>query len=146
VHLAVVGDGELRAELEQQARELDLTDRVHFTGWILDVAAVYRDVDAVVLSSRNEGTPVALIEAAAAGRPVVATDVGGVRAVVDDGITGLLAPAGEPHALAQRVRAVVADPGLGSRMGRAGRRKVGDRFGLERLLADMRQLYDELLA
>ncbi|MFN2526114.1 MAG: glycosyltransferase, partial [Actinomycetota bacterium] len=79
VHLAVMGDGELRPSLEARARELGLGRRVHFTGWWTDVAAAIADVDAVVLSSRNEGTPVSLIEALAGGRPVVATDVGGTR-------------------------------------------------------------------
>lgn len=146
VHLALVGDGELRTALQQQAVDLGLADRVHFTGWMSDVAAVNRDIDVAVLSSRNEGTPVALIEAAASSRPSVATDVGGVRAVVDDGVTGFLVPPGEPEALARKVAEVLGDPQLQRRMGAAGRDRVRLRFGHERLLDDVRRLYDELLA
>ena len=146
VHLAVVGDGELRSALEQQAKDLGLAGRVHFTGWITDVAAVYRDIDVAVLSSRNEGTPVALIEAGASGRPSVATDVGGVRAVVEDGVTGYLVPPAETEVLARRVEALLGDPQLRRRMGMAGRERVRHRFGHERLLDDVRALYDELLA
>jgi glycosyltransferase involved in cell wall biosynthesis len=79
VHLALVGDGELRRQLHDLVATLGLIDRVHFTGWRTDLPALLADVDAVLLTSRNEGTPLALIEAAAAARPVIATDVGGVR-------------------------------------------------------------------
>ncbi len=94
LHLAVLGDGELRATLEALAHEIGISDRTHFTGWWTDVPSAMADLDVAVLSSRNEGTPVALIEALAAGRPVVATDVGGVRHVVQDGETGWLCRCG----------------------------------------------------
>src|SRR5207245_2820341 len=80
-HFVVAGDGALRPAMESSAKEM-LGDRVHFLGWATDLPALYGALDVVVLTSRNEGTPVALIEAAAAGRPVVATAVGGVPAVV----------------------------------------------------------------
>jgi glycosyltransferase involved in cell wall biosynthesis len=146
VHLAVVGDGERRAELEGRARALGVADRVHFTGWWSDVPAVLADLDVVALSSRNEGTPVALVEALAAGRPVVATDVGGVRSVVRDGVTGILVPPGDPARLAAGLSTLAHDPELRARMGAAGRADVPARFGQERLLADVRSLYRELTA
>lgn len=143
-HLAVVGDGERRRELEELARTLGTADRVHFAGWWSDVPAALADLDVVALSSRNEGTPVALVEALAAGRPVVATDVGGVRSVVRDGVSGILVPPDDPSRLAAALGTLVRDPELRSRMGAAGRADVPARFGQERLLADMRSLYREL--
>jgi glycosyltransferase involved in cell wall biosynthesis len=143
VHLAVLGDGELRAELEARTIALGLADRVHFTGWWADVASAMVDLDVVVLSSRNEGTPVALIEAAAAGRASVATDVGGVRTVVRDGINGLVVPPAAPRPFADAVRALLADPERRAAMGEAGR-AISREFEADRLVADIRALYAEL--
>ena len=146
VHLAVIGDGELRAPLEAASRDMGLADRVHFTGWWMDMASAISDLDVVVLTSRNEGTPVALIEAAAAGIPVVATDVGGVGAVVEHGVTGLLAPPADAPTVAAHIALLLVDPGARLRMGKAGRERVRDRFGQRRLLDDVRALYAELLS
>lgn len=142
-HLAVLGDGELRADLEAHTRRLGLADRVHFTGWWIDVATAMADLDLVVLSSRNEGTPVALIEAGASERAVVATDVGGVRAVVHDGVNGTIVPAADAAALASAIRDLLADPDRRASMGRAGR-EHSRQFGRDRLVSDIRSLYDEL--
>lgn len=144
VHLAVVGDGELRWSLEARVRQLHLADRVHFTGWMTDVAGVVSDCDVVVLTSRNEGTPVSLIEAAAAGRPVVATRVGGVCTVVEHGATGFLARSGDPEQFATMVQLLLDDPEARRRMGDAGRVHVRERFSQERLLRNIRDLYAEL--
>ena len=145
LHLAVLGDGELRATLEALAHELGISDRTHFTGWWTDVPSALADLDLVVLSSRNEGTPVALIEALAAGRPVVATDVGGVRHVVQDGETGWLCGTGDSAGLARLMRQVISEPETAARLAEAGRLRVAARFGYERLLAEHRSLYEELL-
>jgi glycosyltransferase involved in cell wall biosynthesis len=143
-HLAVIGDGELRPELEAEVGRLDLGDRVHFIGWSDDLAADVSDLDLVVLSSRNEGTPTALVEAAAAAKAVVATDVGGVRTVVRDGETGLLVPPADGAALAGAVRRLLGDEALRRRMGAAARPWVQDRFGEGRLVADIRALYSSM--
>lgn len=143
-HLAVVGDGELRSTLEARCRDLGIAHRVHFTGWRLDVPEIMADLDVVALSSRNEGTPVSLIEAAACARAVVATDVGGVRTVVTDGETGLLVPAGDPPALAAALDRALGNVALRERMGAEGRVR-SHRFDDERLVADIRSLYRELL-
>lgn len=145
LHLAVLGDGELRADLESRATLPDLRGRVHFTGWWHDVPAALSDLDVVILTSRNEGTPVSLIEAGACARPVIATAVGGVRSVVRDGQTGLLAAAGDASALAEALRRLTNDPGLCASFGQAGRAYVRDRFDQERLVSDVRALYEELL-
>lgn len=144
-HLAVVGDGELRDDLEAEAAGLGLQNRVHFTGWRHDLAADIADLDVVVLTSRNEGTPVALIEALAAARPVVATDVGGVKSVVKHGTSGLLAPAGESTAIAGLVQRLLKDRSEAARMGAAGRRHVEQTFGARRLVEAIRELYRGLL-
>ena len=145
VHLAVLGDGELRARLEDRGRELGIDARVHFTGWWSDVPAALADLDVVVLSSRNEGTPLALVEALAAARPVVATDVGGVRHVVQDGETGWLAVPGDAAQLATMLRRALTEAVLASRMAAEGRRRVAQRFGGARTVESHRALYRELL-
>jgi glycosyltransferase involved in cell wall biosynthesis len=145
LHLAVLGDGELRSTLEALASELGISDRTHFAGWWTDVPSALADLDVVVLSSRNEGTPVALIEALAAGRPVVATDVGGVRHVVQDGETGWLCGPADAVGLARLLRQVISEPEIAADMAEAGRLRVAARFGYERLLAEHRSLYEELL-
>jgi glycosyltransferase involved in cell wall biosynthesis len=146
VHLAVVGDGDERPALEARAAALGVGDRVHFTGWATDVAGVMADLDVVVLTSRNEGTPVSLIEAAASGRPAVATRVGGVPLVVRDGATGWLAPPGQPDEVARLLRRLLDDPAARRTMGEAARVHVRERFSSERLLRDARVLYEGLLA
>lgn len=145
VHVAVMGDGELRGGLESLTRDLGIEERVHFTGWVHDVAAAVSDLDLVVLTSRNEGTPVALIEAHAAGIAAVATDVGGVEAVVEDGRTGRLVAPGDGAALAGAIAGLLADPSTRRAMGVAGRRRVAERFHQRRLVDDVGNLYAELL-
>jgi glycosyltransferase involved in cell wall biosynthesis len=147
LHLAVLGDGELRGQLEARARELGISGRTHFLGWWADTPGALADLDVVALSSRNEGTPVTLIEALAAARPVVATDVGGVRHVVQPNETGWLCPAGDPAALAALLeRAVFSDRDTAARLGAEGRRRARARFGAERMLAGYFSIYQELLS
>lgn len=143
-HLAVLGDGPLRAELEALARAPSLRGRVHFTGIWADVAGALADLDLVALTSRNEGTPVSLIEAAAAARASVATDVGGVRTVVEDGVTGLLAPAGDVSAIAAAITRLLADRPLAVRYGAAARARAAQ-FTADRLVAEIGTLYEELV-
>ena len=138
----IAGDGELRPMLEAEAESLG--DRVRFLGWVKELPALYAALDVVALTSLSEGTPVALIEAAAAGRPVVATDVGGVSEVVEAG--GYLAPSGDGGALADAIESLLADPTLRARMGAAGREGLADRYSAERMGTAMAELYRELLA
>ena len=145
VHVAIVGDGPCRPDLEAQARELGIGDRIHFLGWRSDIAALLSDVDVVVLTSRNEGTPVALIEALACARAVVSTDVGGVRSVVQHEQTGLLVPAGDASAVASAVARLLASPELRMRYGEVGREYVRSHFSHERLLLDIALLYEDLI-
>ncbi|MFI5371468.1 MAG: glycosyltransferase family 4 protein [Candidatus Eisenbacteria bacterium] len=142
----IVGDGELRGELERTVREHGLSDRVYFLGWRRDLDVIYADLDVVALTSNNEGTPVAVIEAMAAGRPVVSTRVGGAVDVVEDEGTGLLVPAGDATAFTRAVLRLLADPALRARLGARGRELALARYDSARLVADVRRLYLELLA
>lgn len=142
--LAVLGDGDRRAELSRMAEQLGVAQRTHFVGWWADVPGALADLDVVALSSWAEGTPVALIEASAAARPVVATDVGGVRAVVDDGVSGRLVEPGDVEGLAAALDACLADRQAAARMGRAGRALVRQRFDAEAAVNALGALYREL--
>lgn len=146
VHLAVLGDGELRDALEAQVSSLGLGCRVHFTGWWHDMPSALADIDVAVLTSRNEGTPMALIEAAAAGTPAVATDVGGVGDVVLDGRTGLVVGPGDATGVAAALQALLGNPRRRERMGLAGREHVKNHFGLRASLQRVAELYDSLLS
>lgn len=145
VHFVVAGDGELREALEERGRA-ELGERIHFLGWVMDLAPLYGALDVVVLTSKNEGTPVALIEAAAAGLPAVATHVGGVGDVVRDGTTGFLITPGDAEGVASRVTELIEAPELRRQLGREGRAHVRTRFTQDRLINDMAELYRDLLA
>lgn len=143
---ALVGDGEDRPALEALANELGLDGSVRFVGWREDLAPVYGDLDVVVNASRNEGTPVALIEALAASRPVVATRVGGTPDLLGDGERGSLVAAGDAPALAQAILDALAGSEAVRRRARAGREHVLARHSSERLVRDVDALYRELRA
>jgi glycosyltransferase involved in cell wall biosynthesis len=145
VRFSLVGDGPERTSLEAEAQALGLQDAVCFHGWRRDLPAVYGDLDVVVNASRNEGTPVALIEALAAGRPVVATAVGGTPDVLAAGTHGTLVPAQDAEALAAAIEATLAAPPSAERAA-AARAHVLARYGVPRLLGDLADLYRELLA
>jgi glycosyltransferase involved in cell wall biosynthesis len=117
-----------------------------FLGYQEDVAPFYAAFDAMILPSGNEGTPVSAIEALAAGRPVVATRVGGVPDVVRDGEDGFLVDTGDVDMLADRLARLAEDPKLRAAMGEAGRSRVLARYSVERLIDDVDRLYRSLLA
>jgi glycosyltransferase involved in cell wall biosynthesis len=144
-HFLVVGDGELRAELEALAAGMEISPRVHFTGWRSDLSDIYAGLDVAVCCSRNEGAPMAIIEACAAGLPVAATRVGGIPDIISNGLNGYLVESGDWSALAAAVRSILSSPERGRAMGARGRDLVLQRFGTERLVLDLRQLYARLL-
>jgi glycosyltransferase involved in cell wall biosynthesis len=141
-----VGDGEERPALEAECRALGLDDAVTFFGWRRDLEAVYGDLDVVVNASLNEGTPVALIEALAAARPVVATRVGGTPDLLREGARGRLVPPGDPRALADAVLETLEGSEAARLRAQAGREHVLDHHSAERLVRDVDALYRELLA
>jgi glycosyltransferase involved in cell wall biosynthesis len=144
VRLAVTGDGELRASMERLATDLELAGAVSFLGVRDDPERVIAAADIAVLTSDREGTPIALIEAAAASRPAIATDVGGVRDVVTPQ-TGILVPAGDHVAFGRALSELAASASARSRMGDAARAHAFARFSAERLIDGHQRLYEELV-
>lgn len=153
----IVGDGELHDEVLGTARQLGLhvlegtarsheRDTLYFTSWRKDIDVVMAGLDVNVLTSFNEGTPVSLIEAQASGTPVVSTDVGGVRDVVRDEVTGFIVPLADEDALAERLTRLATDHELRHHMSGLGWDVVGEAFHYTRLVSDMAQLYGRLLA
>jgi glycosyltransferase involved in cell wall biosynthesis len=145
VWFLVVGDGELRSELKASEDAVALSDRLIWTGFERDIPAICFASDVVALTSDSEGTPVALIEAQAAGLPVVSTPVGGVETVVLDRESGLICEA-SPPALSQGLANLLENPERRRRYGERGREHCLERFTLERLVDDLDRLYRRLLA
>lgn len=141
VMFVIAGDGELRHDLEVQIERSGLGGCVTLLGFWPDLREVYAAADVVALSSWSEGTPVALIEAAAAGRPVVATRVGGVPDVVVDGETGLLVDAGDSAQLAAAILRLVSDTASASGLGEAGRKRACDLYSIEASAAATLEAY-----
>jgi glycosyltransferase involved in cell wall biosynthesis len=144
--LCLVGDGPDREHLERRAHELGIARRCLFVGYQDDVAPYYEAIDALLLPSGNEGTPVSVIEALAAGRPAVATRVGGVPDVVRDGVDGFLVDVGDATSLAERLADLAREPARRAEMGRDGRERVLQRYAVDRLVDDVDALYRELLS
>ena len=138
----IVGDGELRAEIEATISALGLRDSVTITGWQRDMPAVYGDLDLLVLTSHNEGTPLTIIEALAVGVPVVATAVGGVPDLLEHGRLGRLAPRGDADALAEAIVTSLRAPSVPSSV----RALIAERYGIDRLVRDLDRLYRGILA
>ncbi len=138
--LLVAGGGDLLGTVRHRAH-----DRVHVLGWRDDVPALMAAADVVVLSSAMEGSPIALIEAALLGRPAAATDVGGVRSVVEHGVTGLLVPPDDAHKLGGALLTLLSDSAMRERFGATARSRARGRFGVERMIVAHRALYADLL-
>ncbi len=145
--LLLVGRGALQAETEAMVQSLDLTDAVRFLGVRRDVAEVMSAADGYVMSSAWEGMPMVLLEAAAAGLPIVTTAVGGNREVVEDEVSGYVVPPDQPDALGQAMLRVMGlSDGARRAMGSAGQARVQSRYGLARVAERWEALYVEALA
>ncbi len=138
----IVGDGELRGALEAQVEALHLREAVIFTGFLSDLRPVYSDLDALVITSDNEGTPVSIIEALAAGVPVVSTAVGGVPDLLHHGDYGRMCPSGDAEGLADAVLAALDDATTDQRAIQAA---IIAQYDISRLVRDLAALYRELL-
>lgn len=145
VQFLVVGDGAERVPLERLVDRLGLSQRVRFLGWRPDLPDIYAGSDVIVLTSHNEGTPVSLIEALAAGRAVVATNVGGVPDLLGASERGVLVPDGDIDAIGRAIGHLLSDPARREELGRRGQRYVRAHFDVARLIADIDLLYRELL-
>jgi sugar transferase (PEP-CTERM/EpsH1 system associated) len=143
--LDLVGDGPERGALEDLRRELGLEAHVRLVGYREDVQALLQEADVFVLTSRTEGLALTLLEAMAAGLPIVATDVGGNREVVAPGETGLVVPPGSPTAVAEALLSLIDDPPRAAAMGRAGRQRVERLFDIRTMVTRYQTLYDALL-
>jgi glycosyltransferase involved in cell wall biosynthesis len=141
----IVGDGELRPELESYAAELGIDDYVIFTGWQTQMKAVYDSLDIVALTSLNEGTPLTAIEAMACGKPMIATDVGGVSDVVADGYSGILAPPHSSDIFANRLVELIENRAMRDAFAANGRGIVTQKYHYSRLIRDIEELYGQLL-
>lgn len=134
-----------RQRLRERVAELDLEGRVLFTGFRDDVPEILDELAVSVLPSLTEGMPNAVLESMAAGVPVVASRVGGVPEIVDDGVTGLLVPAADPLALAEAILRVLDEPDLAGAMARRGRELVRERYSRQRMARDTENWYEGLL-
>ena len=151
----IVGDGESRQQTEMELKQANI-DYAYYpedkrnaqaicTSWQTDVDIVLAGLDIVMLTSHNEGTPVSLIEAQAAAKPVISTDVGGVSDVVLDHITGYVVEAGDADKFAAALINLIENPGIRQRFGQAGQKFVQDKFSYRRLVTDMSEYYYSLL-
>ncbi|MEP6913684.1 MAG: glycosyltransferase, partial [bacterium] len=141
----LAGEGELQSSLQASAKDLGLKDAALFLGRCQSVADLLSISDVCVLSSKAEGFSNSLLEYMAAGRPVVATDVGGAREVVVDGVTGYLVSSDDDKAMAERIVSLLRDDSVSSAMGAEGRRVVLGEFSLDAQLRKTEELYDRLL-
>ncbi|MGE5815416.1 MAG: glycosyltransferase [Acidobacteriota bacterium] len=141
LRLRIVGDGPCRPALERQARELGLGRRVEFLGHREDVADLLALSDLFVLPSRSEAFPNSALEAMASGLPVIASAVGGLLDLIEDGRNGLLVPPREAAALATAIDRLVAQPTLAAAIGESARRHVRDRYSFDRMVASVEHLY-----
>jgi glycosyltransferase involved in cell wall biosynthesis len=141
----IVGDGVLRPTLENRMRDLGIAGRVLFTGWRRDLPRICADLNVLVVSSDNEGTPVSAIEAMASGCPVVATRVGGLPDLIEDQKTGRLVPPRDVEALASAIIELLNNPKTVRQLSQNAKEAVRDRFIVQRLVDDMDHLYSDLL-
>jgi glycosyltransferase involved in cell wall biosynthesis len=142
----IAGEGELMPRLQQMATELEIADEVHFVGRCDDVASLLFASNLGVLSSKSEGFANAILEYMAAGLPVVATDVGGVREAVIEGETGYIVPSGNDKEMAERIIQVLADDETARVMGARGKTLAAEKFSSDLHLQNTLELYDELLS
>ena len=141
----LVGDGIERSALETQAHELGVASRIRFLGERHDIARLLASADVFVLPSLYEGLPVTVLEAMAAGTPIVATALGGTSEAVVNGATGILVPPANPAALSAAIRRVLLERDLAARFSAAGRARVATRFSRSAMISAVETVYDEVL-
>lgn len=142
----VAGEGPLGSTLEAEVRSLGLSDRFKLLGFRSDIPDLLRTCDLFVLPSLYEGLPLSVLEAMAAGKPVIASDIGGTDEAVVHGETGLLVPPADPSALARAIRELLADPVRARRFGSCGRARVAREFSADLMVERVSAVYSELLA
>jgi len=143
IQFVIMGEGSQQQELEELSRNLEISERVHFLGLRADVAEIFSASDLVMFSSRFEGLSLALLEAMASGKAVIATDIGENRAVIAHGRNGVLVNPGDADALAGAAIRLLSDERERERLGEAARRTVRDRFTIERWVGEILAIYEE---
>jgi glycosyltransferase involved in cell wall biosynthesis len=141
----VAGDGPLQSDLERLAVERGLKDRFVLEGTLTEVPSFLAGLDVAVLPSRSEGMSNALLEYMAAGKAIVATAVGGNMRLIDDGVQGLLVPPDDPAALAAAISRLLSDADLATRLGRAARRRVEERYSRDVMVQRFEKFYLQLM-
>lgn len=146
VKFVIVGDGKLKTELEEKTKSLGLSNYVTFTGWRTDVPEVLLTFDVFLMSSLWEGLPVALLEAMAAGKSVVATSVGDNPLIVNNGITGYIVPPKKPEEMAESILKIINNPNKMRQMGEAALRQYKTKFTMHKMIQNYSNLYEEFLS
>ena len=141
--LVIAGDGQLKDSLRLKVKSLKLEDKVLFLGFRDDAQELMYIFDVFTLSSTTEGVSLTLLEAMASEKPVVATNVGGNPEVVTDGVTGFLVPPKEPERMAEAIIRILSDRDMAKRMGEAGRKRVEEKFSLERMVKEYQEIYED---
>ncbi len=143
----IVGDGQEKTSIEQRAKELEKKYglKVELTSWIKDIATFNAGMDIICLSSDNEGTPVSLIEAQASGVPVISTDVGGVKDILDEGETGFVVPKKDPQSFSEKLQLLIENKEIRRKMSQNGWNFVRDKFHYTTLVKNMENYYAELI-
>ncbi len=145
VKFLIVGEGPEEYSLKHFVQNKNIADKIVFTGLIRDVVPVYQTMDAFVLSSVTEGVPLTILEAMASRVPVVATRVGGIPEIIEDGKTGFLVASKDVQALKAKLENLIRDRGLGQQLAEAGFHFVKQEYSLEKMCESYRKVYDELL-
>ena len=145
LQLAGKGEAARGSALKNLALELDIADKVVFLGLRRDIPRLLDQANIFVHPARHDNLPRSVIEASAAARPVIATNVGGIPEAVDDGKTGVLVPPNDPESMAEALAELIGNPARSAEMGRAGREYVSGRFSYDRMIQEYRVLYEKLL-
>jgi len=141
----MVGHGELFDEIQLKTKELNLEESVHFSGWSLDIENTYAGIDALLLTSLNEGTPITLFEAMASGVPVIATAVGGVTDLISDGQSGYLCEVNNIDELVLKIKKVLFDPDKTQQIIANAKSNVQNRFSYQRLIDEVENFYSSFI-
>lgn len=142
---ALAGDGPERRRLETYAKEINLENRVIFLGHRQDVREILSGCDLFVLPSLNEGLPLVILEAMAAERPVIASDINGTDEIIIDGETGILVPPADPHAIAKAIRKILSNPTLARNLAASGKKRAYSEFSSIKMVEGVTRVYEEII-
>jgi len=146
VHLALIGIGPLEPVLRKHTADLGLENKIHFCGFRNDMVDCYNSIDLVVQASWTEGMPNVVLEALAMGVPVIATEVGGTNEIINNGVSGLLLPPGDPRQFADAIMAFLRTPGTYQEIAAVGRRRIMKEFDSMKRILQIKNIYEQQLA